>query len=303
MWQTYLSLIVAIVAGSVVSAPFLASRVQGYQETTYIVGNQPPDDDALRNWGLSMPRVVSFQVERRGTELWIRTVYRSLAPQPPLEQTVARLRSLGYEFLGMRGGSTGMLSSLPELLTDAQILAAMLAGMQLAFGGLALIRIRSARGKGERLAPLFPASRNRPLAAGFAGGVVLLGLGALYSCALQWLFGHAPASPWDSASTMPATTKVVFLLFGGLGAPVAEELFFRGYVFGRFKAAGHVGLGLLVSSVLFGLVHFSDPFNVPCICLFGLVLAWLFHRTGSLLAPIIAHAVNNCVQIGFMVLA
>ena len=73
--------------------------------------------------------------------------------------------------------------------------------------------------------------------------------------------------------------------------------------FGKFKAAGYVGLGLVGSSVLFAVVHFSDPYGVPVIAVYGAVLAWMFHRSRSLLAPIIAHAVNNGLQIVWMILS
>jgi membrane protease YdiL (CAAX protease family) len=132
--------------------------------------------------------------------------------------------------------------------------------------------------------------------------VVLLAIGLVNQLAVKALLGHLPPSPWDSSAAMSATTKLVFLVFGAFGAPLTEELFFRGYLFGQFKGAGHVRLGIIVSAALFGAIHFSDAYNVPAICLFGVVLAWLFHRTGSLLAPIVAHAVNNAVSIAIMVL-
>jgi len=93
------------------------------------------------------------------------------------------------------------------------------------------------------------------------------------------------------------------LCFGGLGAPLCEEIFFRGYLFGKFKAAGFVWFGLRFSSVLIGVVHFSDPYNVPVCCLCGGLLAWMFHRSGSLLTSITAHAVNNSVVILWMTLS
>jgi hypothetical protein len=130
----------------------------------------------------------------------------------------------------------------------------------------------------------------------------LLAFGWAYSTALHGLLGHAPPSPWDAVRSMPAATRLVLILFGALGAPLAEELFFRGYLFGRFKASGHLWFGLVVSSILFGIIHFSDPYNVPGVCAYGAVLAWMFHRYDSLLAPIAAHAVNNGVAIASMMM-
>ena len=80
----------------------------------------------------------------------------------------------------------------------------------------------------------------------------------------------------------------VFVVWG----PFTEELFFRGFLvaalaptFGPFRAA-------VVSAALFAGVHFSVSTMIP-IFLIGLVLAWLYLRTRSLLQPYLAHAAWN----------
>jgi membrane protease YdiL (CAAX protease family) len=299
--QVYGALVAAMLLGVFASAPLVCSRVQFYAETTYIVGAGPSDDTQFSNWARSQPGVIAFTTDRRGNDLWVRSVYhQSLSPLPPPDQLTRRMRELGYELRGMRGGSMGMAQGLRDLLADAQTLAAMLAGMQVAFGLIALNRIRAAARRAEPLPPMFPGRHGRAVFTGLAGGLFLIGLGLLNAFVLEKFLGHAPASPWDSSKPMPAATKFVFLFFGTAGAPITEEIFFRGYVFGKFKRAGHVWFGVGVSAALFGAVHFSDSYNVPCICLYGVALAWLYHRTGSLLAPIVAHAVNNGVFIGCM---
>ena len=267
MWklalQGYFALTVAIVLGVLASAPFVYTRIRCFNESAYIVEGFPPDDTALNNWGMSKPAVVSFRTERRGKELWIHSEYFALNQQPPFQDVASQLRASGYDVRGMRGIVTGMASRLPELLTDAQVLAVMLAAMQVAFGAIGLFRIRLAARKGEPLPPLFAGSQKQAIAIGLAGGVGLLGIGLLYDLALKGLLGYSPPSPWVSANAMPAATKLVFLFFGGLGAPLTEELFFRGYLFGKLKAAGYVWFGILFSSVLFGVVHISDPYGCP----------------------------------------
>ena len=303
-FHRYVALISARVLGVVASAPVIYSQARLYTETTYVLGTLPADDSQLRLWGLAQPGVVAFETERRGSDLWVRSEFcRSLGQQPPSERVAERMRLLGYEFRGMRGGSTGMASGLRDLLADPLALAVMLAGMQVAFGFIGVNRIRSAARRGEPLPLLFPGHHLRAVVVGALGGLFLIGLGMLNSQVLIALFGHEPPSPWDASTTMSDSAKLVFLVFGGLGAPVAEEIFFRGYVFGKFRRAGFVWFGLLVSAVLFGVVHFSDIHNVPCICLFGVFLAWLYHLTGSLLAPMTAHAVNNGTAILTMILS
>ena len=54
-------------------------------------------------------------------------------------------------------------------------------------------------------------------------------------------------------------------------------------------------MALWGSAVFFGLIHVNAAAFLP-LTLFGLVLAWLYERTGNLLASITAHALFN--QIG-----
>jgi membrane protease YdiL (CAAX protease family) len=301
-FQGYVALIVSLVLGVLACAPIINSQVRYFAEMNYVLGARPADDTQLKAWALAQPGVVSFATERRGDDLCIRSEYRgSLSEKPTPAHLIAELRRLGYEFRGMRGGSTGMTGGFREILTNAFTLAAMLAGMQVAFAVIGLNRIRAAARRGEAVASLFSGSPGRDLAFGALGGLGLLVLGLINLYVLTALLGHTPPSPWDSSEAMTTKAKLVFLLFGAVGAPIAEEIFFRGYLFGKFKRAGHVGFGMFFSSILFGVVHFSDTYNVPGICLFGVCLAWLYHRTGSLLTPIAAHVVNNGIVILWMI--
>ena len=303
-FQGYTALIVCVVLGVLAAVPFVKSQVRYFAEMSFVLGARPADDTHLKAWALAQPGVVSFATDRRGDDLWIRSEYRGSASQKPsLTSLMAELRGLGYEFRGMRGGSMGMMGGFREILTDAFTLAAMLAAMQVAFGVLGLHRIRAAAHRGELVASLFSGSPGRALAFGVLGGLGLLAFGFLNHYVVTAVLGHAPPSPWDSAEAMPPNTKLVFLMFGALGAPIAEEIFFRGYLFGKFKRVGYIGFGVVFSSLLFGVVHFSDIYNVPGICLFGVCLAWMYHRTGSLLTPIAAHMVNNGTVILWMILS
>lgn len=79
--------------------------------------------------------------------------------------------------------------------------------------------------------------------------------------------------------------------------PVAEEVCFRGAIAGGMLRRGHhPWLAILVSSLLFGLVHFN-PAQVPFATAMGLVLSLLYLRTGSLLLPLLVHVVNNSLSV------
>lgn len=83
-------------------------------------------------------------------------------------------------------------------------------------------------------------------------------------------------------------------------APLVEELFFRGYLYGAFRRWG-VAVASLVVGVLFGLVHFggSDPAYLVPLGIFGALLCLLRERTGSLYPPIALHWLNNCMALSY----
>jgi membrane protease YdiL (CAAX protease family) len=79
-------------------------------------------------------------------------------------------------------------------------------------------------------------------------------------------------------------------------APIAEELFFRGIVFNAWlREAGRMP-AYLGSAALFALIHLSLASLLP-IFLLGLALAWVYERTGTLIAPIVMHATVNGISV------
>ncbi len=86
------------------------------------------------------------------------------------------------------------------------------------------------------------------------------------------------------------------LLAAGIIAPVAEEIFFRGFLFAGLRDRWGLAAGLVLSSVIFGLVHLTPGVMVPII-LMGMLLAWLYQATGSLWPPILLHGVYNAVAV------
>jgi membrane protease YdiL (CAAX protease family) len=79
-------------------------------------------------------------------------------------------------------------------------------------------------------------------------------------------------------------------------APFFEEIFFRGFVFRNLRDLLGPPLAMGLSALLFGLVHLQAPQIVPLTAL-GIVLAFLYERSGSLLVPIGVHALWNLGQL------
>jgi uncharacterized protein len=98
-----------------------------------------------------------------------------------------------------------------------------------------------------------------------------------------------------------STTALVFVaLLVCVAAPIAEELFFRGFCFTALRR--WIGLipAAVATGVIFGLIHAGSAdavFLVP-LAFFGLVLCLLYHRTGSLLPCMALHAFNNALALG-----
>lgn len=86
--------------------------------------------------------------------------------------------------------------------------------------------------------------------------------------------------------------KITLVIGAGLVAPALEETLFRGVLFGALRQRWSFWPAAAASSALFSAVHF-DLAGAASYFLLGLVFAYLFERTRSLVAPAVAHAGFN----------
>ncbi|MBQ3071335.1 MAG: CPBP family intramembrane metalloprotease [Tidjanibacter sp.] len=75
-------------------------------------------------------------------------------------------------------------------------------------------------------------------------------------------------------------------------APILEEILFRGLIFESCRERFGSGAAVLISALLFGLVH-GVPVQIINAFVVGLIFGYIYLRTGSLLSVIILHAINN----------
>ena len=78
-------------------------------------------------------------------------------------------------------------------------------------------------------------------------------------------------------------------------APVVEELLMRGFVLDTLKDKYHVAVALLVSTVLFALLHFNMVQTLSAL-VSGFILGVLYLKTKSLTSSILAHALYNLMS-------
>lgn len=83
-----------------------------------------------------------------------------------------------------------------------------------------------------------------------------------------------------------------FFLVGVVFAPFVEEIFFRGFLFQGFRQKYGWVRAMLLSSVIFAVVHLDPASLIPTFIL-GLVLAYLYQRSNSLWPGIILHFLVN----------
>lgn len=138
-----------------------------------------------------------------------------------------------------------------------------------------------------------------PMAAAVGAGVGLLGLPAIYGLqalsvvGLQKMGIHPEAQENVKLLLESGPLLRSYIAFFAVGiAPVVEEGLFRGVLLPLFRDVGHCRVGVWGTALLFGLIHFNAAAFLP-LTVFGLILAWLYERTGNLLAPLSAHAIFN----------
>jgi len=121
-----------------------------------------------------------------------------------------------------------------------------------------------------------------------------------YSLALiRWAadaLGHPLTDPQQIPAGVVGTALALFGPVAILAAPLAEESFFRGFLFQGLRRRYGVLASALISSFLFGLAHYVGPSSLQLLVPLGIVgfgLALVYERRQSLLASICAHAVFN----------
>ena len=120
---------------------------------------------------------------------------------------------------------------------------------------------------------------------------------SIYSGIVEWLEIDELSTPVVESDIFFDGVAVI-LTFQALAfiTPLSEELFLRGFMFrGLIPKVGPWG-AMLISAAVFSSFHLSVGVLIP-IFMTGFLLAWLYWRTGSLWAPIGAHAGQNALAL------
>jgi membrane protease YdiL (CAAX protease family) len=137
----------------------------------------------------------------------------------------------------------------------------------------------------------------------FGVGFVLPGMGLLFISQIVLVqLGHEPAVQEAVKMVMSIKHPVevgLQVVSVVIMAPIAEELLFRGILFNTIKHAGYPLAGMVISATLFALVHGSLAHMMPLFVM-GFALAWLYEKSGTIIAPMVMHATFNAINFAYI---
>jgi membrane protease YdiL (CAAX protease family) len=136
-----------------------------------------------------------------------------------------------------------------------------------------------------------------------AVGLFLLGLTANTLFDAVWRAAVSLPRIEDGLAGLPHRSTVVIVLTGValcLSAPIAEEIFFRGFLYRSLRNRLPVVPAALVVAIIFGLGHTQYPLlERPQQAAFGFIMCLLYERSGSLLPCIALHILVDATAFEF----
>jgi CAAX protease family protein len=123
---------------------------------------------------------------------------------------------------------------------------------------------------------------------GVGGGWVIGLVAQNFETSLHW-------TDWFDPTMIQGTTWALIppLLSYTILAPLFEELVFRGVLYSSLRRYWNAPMAMVVSALIFSLAHGYGAFGLITIFWSGLLWAWAYEKTGSILPGMAAHALNN----------
>ena len=227
------------------------------------------------------------------------------ADTPIADATVPRW-GIGPPALGILAlAPTALLVSLLAL-TIPLAMATAISALALGIVQIALAWTLALRAWPPRLSPfgLSPFGLIRPARTPLKAVVATVGAIAA-SLAFAWLYGMAASAlasrfGWNwltppelpGALLLPGPALIASILALVIWTPLAEEIFFRGFLMRGMVNRWGLAPGLLASAAVFAILHITPGLLLP-VFVTGLLLGALYAYTRSLWPPIAVHAAQN----------
>lgn len=137
---------------------------------------------------------------------------------------------------------------------------------------------------------------------GFIAGILFSIFASIADFVVTYILGpghihpiHPDMQKLENADSLIGYSAV--LISGILIAPISEEVYFRGFTYTILKKRFGKIAGIILSSLLFAVVHLNYLWWTVPVFVIGIGLALLFERTSSLVSVIIAHATINLLAV------
>ncbi len=135
--------------------------------------------------------------------------------------------------------------------------------------------------------------------------LIALGLNWLGAHAIEWCTGVEPSDQelvkCFADGNYPLALRAALVLVVLFQAPLLEEPIFRGVIFRGFSKTLPLWAAVLLSGGIFALVHVNAA-SFIALWFLGAAFALLYHRTGSILAPMTAHFLFNATNLALLFL-
>lgn len=208
-------------------------------------------------------------------------------------------------FIPKKPGAADAAAVTPEMTFSSGMLAANIVFQFILVAGLIFYLLKVRR---LPLLRVFGLKKGPPLQvflqslAGLGFCVIAVFAGAALSLAVKAGLGRE-LSPQPMVKMLTETQDMTFVILAvftaAVAAPVLEEMFFRGFFFGVGRQYLGTTGAVIVTSLLFGVVHVNLLSFIP-LSLIGAVFALAYHKSGNLLVPMFIHAFFNGGQIALM---
>lgn len=158
--------------------------------------------------------------------------------------------------------------------------------------------ILSARTRGHGIRADFGLTLDwRQAGVGFAGGILALGLGTVVAAVQEQISGHQLSSAVGELAKNTTSASVgalaVLAVCTAFGAPIVEEIAFRGLTFGALRKMGlPVVWSVVLTTAMFALFHFELA-RLGILLVIGGCLTAVRAYTGSTAASMVSHLTVN----------
>lgn len=92
-------------------------------------------------------------------------------------------------------------------------------------------------------------------------------------------------------------TVLIGIISAGVISPIYEEIFYRGFIYRWLRVRLGMNWGILISSLIFTVAHFPTVNAMPVNFINGIVFAWVYEKTGSVITGMIIHGLMNTTAI------